>query len=75
VQINLAFNDEVMMLMIRDNGKGFDSNANRNGMGLRIMRYRAQSIGGSCGVQSTSEGTVVRCRVPLEPQLAAFGLP
>ena len=75
VQINLAFNHEVMMLTIRDNGKGFGSNANGNGMGLRIMRYRAQCIGGSCDVQSSSEGTVVRCRVPLEPQLAAFGLP
>ena len=73
VQINLAFNHEVMLLTIRDNGKGFASNANGNGMGLRIMRYRAQCIGGSCDVQSTSEGTVVRCRVPLEPQLAAFG--
>jgi PAS domain S-box-containing protein len=75
VQINLAFNHEVMVLTIRDNGKGFDSNANGNGMGLRIMRYRAQCIGGSCDVQSSSEGTLVRCRVPLEPQLAAFGLP
>jgi PAS domain S-box-containing protein len=75
VHISLAFNHEVMVLTIRDNGKGFDSNANGNGMGLRIMRYRAQCIGGSCDVQSSSEGTVVRCRVPLEPQLAAFGLP
>jgi len=75
VQINLAFNHEAMVLAIRDDGRGFDSNANGNGMGLRIMRYRAQCIGGSCDVQSTSEGTVVRCRVPLEPQLAAFGLP
>lgn len=75
VQINLAFNHEVMVLTIRDNGKGFESKANGNGMGLRIMRYRAECIGGSCDVQSSSEGTVVRCRVPLEPQLAAFGLP
>ena len=75
VQINLAFNHETLVLTIRDNGKGFPSNANGNGMGLRIMRYRAQCIGGSCDVQSSSEGTVVRCRVRLEPQLAAFGLP
>ena len=75
VQINLAFDHEVMVMTIRDNGKGFESNANGNGMGFRIMRYRAQCIGGSCDVQSTSEGTVVRCRVPLEPQLAVFGLP
>jgi signal transduction histidine kinase len=75
VQINFTFNREVLVLTIRDDGKGFDSNANDNGMGLRIMRYRAQCIGGSCDVQSSGEGTVVTCRVPLEPQLAAFGLP
>jgi len=75
VWIDLGFNHQNMVLTIRDNGKGFDSNANGNGMGLRIMRYRAQCIGGSCDVRSSSEGTVVRCRVPLEPQLAAFGLP
>ena len=75
VQINLASNDEVLVLTIRDNGKGFDSDANGNGMGLRIMRYRAQCIGGSCDVQSSSEGTVVRCCVPLESELAASGLP
>ena len=75
VQINLTFNHETMVLTIRDNGKGFPTNANGKGMGLRIMRYRAQCIGGSCDVQSSSEGTVVRCRVRLEPQLAAFGLP
>ncbi|PYK50456.1 MAG: hypothetical protein DME20_04160 [Verrucomicrobia bacterium] len=75
VQINLTFNHETMVLTIRDNGKGFPSNANGKGMGLRIMRYRAQCIGGSCDVQSSSEGTVVRCRVRLESQLAAFGLP
>ena len=75
VQINLTFSHESMVLTIQDDGKGFDSNANGHGMGLRIMRYRAQCIGGSCEVQSSSEGTVVRCSVPLEPQLAAFGLP
>jgi PAS domain S-box-containing protein len=75
VQINLASDHEVLVLAIRDDGKGFDSNGSGNGMGLRIMRYRAQCIGGSCYVQSSSEGTIVRCCVPLEPQLAAFGLP
>src|SRR5439155_730598 len=44
VQINLTFNHETMVLTIRDNGKGFPSNANGKGMGLRIMRYRAQCI-------------------------------
>ena len=75
VQINLAFNGNNLLLTVRDNGKGFEENVNGDGMGLRIMRYRAQCIGGSCEVQSSSEGTVVSCRVPLEPQPAVFGLP
>jgi signal transduction histidine kinase len=75
VQINLAFYGNNLLLTIRDNGKGFPSSANGNGMGLRIMRYRAQCIGGSCEVQSSDEGTVVSCRVRLEPPLAVFGLP
>src|SRR5213079_685404 len=66
VEINLAFHGNNLLLTIRDKGKGFHSNASGNGMGLRIMRYRAQCIGGSCEVQSSSEGTVVSCRVPLE---------
>ena len=52
------------------NGKG-NGNGNRNGtgMGLRIMRYRAQCIGGRCEVQSTSDGgAIVKCRVPLPVQ-------
>jgi PAS domain S-box-containing protein len=67
VQINLAFNYEVMVLTIQDDGKGFEPNASSDGMGLRIMRYRAQCIGGSCEVQSNrAEGTIVTCRVPLQ---------
>jgi PAS domain S-box-containing protein len=74
VQINLAFNGNNLLLTIGDNGKGFKSNANGAGMGLRIMRYRAQCIGGSCEVQTSSEGTVVSCRVPLEAQLPVLGV-
>jgi PAS domain S-box-containing protein len=67
VEINLAVDHEDMVLTIRDDGKGFNSNAASNGMGLRIMRYRAQCIGGSCEVQSNrAEGTIVTCRVPLQ---------
>ena len=76
VQINLGFDYNELVLTIEDNGKGFDGGENRNGMGLRIMRYRAQCVGGACEVRSSrAKGTIVHCRVPLEPQLAAFGVP
>src|SRR5216117_1758498 len=67
VQIDLAVDGDNMVLTVRDDGKGFDGSAASNGMGLRIMRYRAQCIGGWCEVQSNrAEGTVVTCLVPLQ---------
>jgi signal transduction histidine kinase len=67
VQIDLAVDSDEMVLTVRDDGKGFDGTVASNGMGLRIMRYRAQCIGGSCEVQSNgAQGTIVTCRVPLQ---------
>ncbi|PYJ61667.1 MAG: hypothetical protein DME74_07785 [Verrucomicrobia bacterium] len=67
VQIYLAVDRDNMVLTVRDDGKGFDGSVASNGMGLRIMRYRAQCIGGSCEVQSNRvEGTIVTCCVPLQ---------
>ena len=76
VLIQLTFGDQDLMLTVQDDGKGFDANINGRGMGLRIMRYRAQCIGGSCEVHAgPGQGTIVHCRVPLEVQPAVFGLP
>src|SRR5262249_52975139 len=72
VWIDLGLNHENMVLTVRDNGKGFDANTGSDGMGLRIMQYRAQCIGGSCEVQSNSaNGTVVTCRLPLQADAEA----
>ncbi|HEY4270863.1 MAG TPA: ATP-binding protein [Candidatus Udaeobacter sp.] len=70
VRIDLTVDSDNMVLTVRDDGKGFDGAAASNGMGLRIMRYRAQCIGGSCEVQSNgAQGTIVTCRVPLQPDV------
>ncbi len=67
IWIDLGFNHQNMVLTIRDDGKGFDASLDSDGMGLRIMQYRAQCIGGSCEVQSNcAKGTIVTCRVPLQ---------
>jgi signal transduction histidine kinase len=69
VLIQLTFRHRDMLLTVQDNGEGFDTKTNGHGMGLRIMRYRAQCIGGSCEVHTgASKGTTVYCRVPLEAQ-------
>jgi signal transduction histidine kinase len=67
VEIDVAIDRDDMVLTVRDDGKGFDGSNGSDGMGLRIMRYRAQCIGGSCEVQSNrAQGTTVTCRVPLQ---------
>jgi PAS domain S-box-containing protein len=69
VLIQLTFGDRNMVLMVQDNGDGFDTKTNGHGMGLRIMRYRAQCIGGSCEVRTgPNKGTIVCCQVPLQAQ-------
>jgi signal transduction histidine kinase len=66
VQIDLASDDKEIVLTVRDNGHGFNANAITHGLGLRIMRYRAQCIGGSCEIQSRrGAGTIITCRVAL----------
>jgi len=69
VLIQLTISNRDMVLTVQDDGQGFEAKTNRHGMGLRIMRYRAQCIGGSCEVNTgPNRGTIVHCRVPLEAQ-------
>jgi signal transduction histidine kinase len=69
VLIQLTFGDRDLVLTVQDDGGGFNTKANGHGMGLRIMRFRAQCIGGSCEVRpAANKGTIIFCRVPLQAQ-------
>ncbi|PYJ18482.1 MAG: hypothetical protein DME96_01950 [Verrucomicrobia bacterium] len=76
VRIDLACDQKNMVLTVRDDGRGFDTRAVSEGMGLRIMRYRAQCIGGACEVRSNrNTGTIVTCRVPLHAEVGVRPIP
>jgi signal transduction histidine kinase len=62
-----AANDR-FALKIEDDGSGFaEAMQNKEGMGLRIMNYRANMIGGSLDVRRDPEGgTIVSCSFPIE---------
>jgi PAS domain S-box-containing protein len=66
LQLELAIDNGCLLLMIRDNGKGFQQQHKKEaGMGLRIMQYRAHSIGGSLKIiQRPERGVEVCCQVP-----------
>jgi PAS domain S-box-containing protein len=59
----------VGMLEVEDNGIGLpDERQGHAGLGLHIMSYRANMIGGSLELRrSVHGGTVVSCRFPLRP--------
>jgi signal transduction histidine kinase len=80
IDIQLASSESGTSLRIQDNGKGFQSQvgptlrADRNeteelhhvgsGMGLHIMEYRAELLGGHLEISSSPSGTLLSCVVP-----------
>jgi len=55
-----------IVLMVEDDGIGFrEESVRKESMGLRVMRYRARSIGGTLLIQpGRHSGTVLACSVP-----------
>ena len=66
VTILLATAEGTLTLSIEDNGRGFDErNPSSNGMGMKLMRYRAQMLGGDVTIANNKAGgVVVRCTCP-----------
>jgi signal transduction histidine kinase len=56
-----------LILKIADDGRGFiPAESNSDGLGLKTMRYRAESNGGDFTIESQLErGTTIRCTVPI----------
>lgn len=56
---------QTVMVVLRDNGVGFDLSEIAGGFGLRSMTERAQLMGGRLEIQSGAEGTHLCLMVPL----------
>jgi signal transduction histidine kinase len=66
-RISLAQQNGSLEFRVRDDGRGFDPAAHRDGTGLRGMADRIDAIGGSLTIQSErGGGTTVVGRVPIE---------
>ena len=71
VDVQLVFAGDEISLEISDNGKGFNvSIAEGNGVGLRSMRERVESLGGSLKIKSIlGQGTNLLAQLPLPKEL------
>lgn len=68
ISITLAFPGEALSLSIRDNGRGLDGGVvpAGSGIGIDLMGYRAELIGGHLSLHSSPGGGVeVKCVCPI----------
>jgi two-component system sensor histidine kinase UhpB len=69
VRIRLESARGELHLKVQDNGRGIGTEALRasDGLGLKIMRYRAQMLGGDLVIErGANGGALVRCSCPLD---------
>lgn len=69
IVIRLAIVGGRIVLTIKDDGVGLPANVdNSQGMGMRIMRYRAETVGGEVDVRNNPDGggAIVTCSVPTD---------
>lgn len=65
INIKLDVRERGTVLVISDDGQGFDLGAATKGMGLRNIKFRADAIGAELTIESQETGgTRVRCRLP-----------
>jgi signal transduction histidine kinase len=58
-------NEDSLVVEVIDDGGGYKpSDGTSGGMGLKIMRYRAEKLGARLSVAPTPSGTSVRCEMP-----------
>ncbi|WP_251954786.1 chemotaxis protein CheB [Salinibacter ruber] len=66
ITIGLREEGSGLVLSIRDDGRGWDGETpEEEGLGLHLMRYRANLIGATLRLTSDDGETVVECRLPL----------
>ena len=67
VHVSLTADADVVAVVVRDDGVGFDIEARTSGFGVAGMRERVYLAGGSLELSSGAGGTVVRARLPSRP--------
>lgn len=71
IQLVMEEKDNAIHMEIVDDGKGFDINAKRSGIGLTNMQSRAELLNGNLNIESViGKGSVLKVDLPLELEAA-----
>lgn len=65
IKINFSNDDSKFILVIADNGKGFNVNERYFGNGINNMKRRCSEIGGDFYIESNKSGTRIKCVIEL----------
>jgi PAS domain S-box-containing protein len=66
VEVRLRMEGKAILIEVADDGRGFEPESAKSGVGLSAMRERVEGLGGRIEVTSLpGEGTKVKVRVPL----------
>lgn len=68
IDIHLSKDDNTLIMIIEDDGIGYNPETDEDGQGINIMKYRAELLGGKAELTRASKdgGTVVKCVLPIE---------
>ncbi|HTV60970.1 MAG TPA: sensor histidine kinase [Verrucomicrobiae bacterium] len=70
VVLRATFDSELLEISIHDNGRGFQSDRQFPGHGLKNIKRRLEDIGGSCLIESRpDQGTTVHLRLFIHPSV------
>ncbi len=64
IMISLILDENNICLSITDNGKGFDTNAKMDGIGLMNIKHRVESLKGKVVIQSNNKSTSINIAIP-----------
>jgi signal transduction histidine kinase len=74
-QVKLEYTDEVLQIMVSDDGRGFDPNLSKSDhhLGLAVMQARTERVGGTLSIETApGAGTRVIAKIPILAAMTAF---
>lgn len=65
IQVQLITNEDNLILIVEDNGKGFDLSSQKKGLGIRSMSARVKALRGKLNIDSQiNVGTTITAEIP-----------
>lgn len=67
ILVVLGRDEKYFCITVEDDGTGFAPRKRSKGLGLHLMRYRANALGGELTIKRRARGgTEVRCKIPID---------